>query len=85
MTTVFMYSTATCPYCERARQLLKQKHVTFTEIRVDEQPEKRAEMTTKTQRTSVPQIFINNNPIGGCDDLYALDADGRLDKLLEKG
>lgn len=85
MATVFMYSTATCPYCERARQLLKQKHVRFTEIRVDEHPEKRAEMTAKTQRTSVPQIFINNHPIGGCDDLYALDADGRLDKLLEKG
>lgn len=85
MPTVIMYSTATCPYCERARQLLHKKQVLFTEIRVDDHPEKRAEMTEKTQRTSVPQIFINDHHVGGCDDLYALDADGSLDKLLQKG
>ena len=85
MPTIIMYSTATCPYCERARQLFRQKHLEITEIKVDEHPELREEMVAKTQRTSVPQIFINQQHIGGCDDLYALEAKGQLDPLLEQG
>ncbi len=85
MPTVIMYSTATCPYCARAKQLLNEKNVSFTEIRVDEHPEKRAEMQEKSQRHTVPQIFINDHHVGGCDDLYALDAQGRLDELLKQG
>ncbi|HVT63147.1 MAG TPA: glutaredoxin 3 [Legionellaceae bacterium] len=85
MLNITMYSTATCPYCERARQLLHAKKVSFTEIRVDDHPEKRAEMQMKSQRHTVPQIFINEYHVGGCDDLYALDAEGRLDELLQQG
>lgn len=85
MPKVYMYSTETCPYCERARQLLRQKQIPFSEIRVDDHPEKRAEMIAITHRSSVPQIFIDDRPIGGCDDLYALEAQGQLDQLLQKG
>ncbi len=82
MAKVIIYTTAVCPYCVRAKELLKRKHVVFSEIRVDENPEKRDEMIQLTGRRTVPQIFINDKPIGGCDDLYALDAKGELDKLL---
>lgn len=82
MATVIMYSTGYCPYCARARQLLNSKHVSFQDIRIDDFPEKRDEMMEKSGRHTVPQIFINNQPIGGCDDLYALDSQGELDKLL---
>ncbi|CAM2915405.1 glutaredoxin Grx [Legionella steigerwaltii] len=82
MAEVIIYSTAYCPYCIRAKELLQQKHVSFTEIRVDIQPELRDEMITKSGRRTVPQIFINGQHVGGCDDLYALDAQGELDKLL---
>ena len=85
MPSIIMYSTATCPYCERARQLFKLKKVPFEEIRVDAHPEKREEMIAKSHRSTVPQIFIDAHHVGGCDDLYALDADGRLDKLLKQG
>ncbi|MDP3706452.1 MAG: glutaredoxin 3 [Legionellaceae bacterium] len=83
MAHVLMYSTATCPYCERARQLLASKGQLFTDIRVDEAPEMRAEMIAKSNRHTVPQIFIDGQAIGGCDDMYALDATGQLDKLLK--
>jgi len=82
MARVLMYSTASCPYCERARQLLTKKGQLFTEIRVDEAPERREEMIAKSNRRTVPQIFINEQSIGGCDDLHALDDTGQLDKLL---
>ncbi|KTD66815.1 MULTISPECIES: glutaredoxin 3 [Legionella] len=82
MAEVIMYSTAYCPYCVRAKELLQQKHASFTEIRVDVQPELRDEMISKSGRRTVPQIFINGQHIGGCDDLYALDAQGKLDTLL---
>ncbi|KTC82564.1 glutaredoxin 3 [Legionella cherrii] len=82
MAEVIIYSTAYCPYCVRAKELLQQKQVSFTEIRVDVQPELRDEMITKSGRRTVPQIFINGQHVGGCDDLYALDAQGNLDKLL---
>jgi len=67
----------------RAKQLLAQKGVDFDEIKVDGQPEVRAEMTRKAQRTSVPQIWIGSSHVGGCDDLYALERAGKLDALLE--
>lgn len=83
MTDVLMYSTEYCPYCIRARQLLASKGVVYTDIRIDQHPDKRNEMIAKSNRTSVPQIVINGHSIGGCDDLFALDQTGQLDKLLK--
>jgi glutaredoxin 3 len=82
MVKIEMYTTAVCPYCVRAKQLLMQKNVKFTEIRVDLDEQKRDEMIQRSQRKSVPQIFINDQHIGGCDDLYALDKAHKLDVLL---
>lgn len=82
MAEVIMYSTAYCPYCMRARQLLESKGVSYTDIRIDDEPDKRDEMIAKSGRHTVPQIFINGQPIGGCDDMYALEHQGRLDELL---
>ncbi len=83
MAAVRMYTTAVCPYCIRAKQLLNARGVTeIEEIRVDLQPEKREEMMQKTQRRTVPQIYIGETHVGGCDDLYALDAAGKLMPLL---
>lgn len=82
---VLMYSTAVCPYCVRAEQLLKRKGVLEIEkIRVDLQPELRVAMTEKTGKRTVPQIYINDEYVGGYDDLAALDHAGALDKLLSK-
>jgi glutaredoxin 3 len=81
--TVLIYSSATCPYCERAKMLFKKKNISYTEIRIDLDPEKRIEMQNKAHRQTVPQIFINDHHIGGCDDLYALNAAGQLDKFFE--
>lgn len=83
MASITIYSSEHCPYCERAKLLLKQKKQSFIEIRVDLNPEKRDEMIAKTNRRTVPQIFINEQHVGGCDDLYALNTSGQLDKLLE--
>ena len=80
---VQMYVTSWCPYCERARQLLKRKGVDFEEIDVEARPEARAEMTARSGRYTVPQIFIGDKHVGGSDDLYALDAAGGLDPLLK--
>ena len=83
MTEVIIYSTGFCSYCYNAKELLNKKNIAFTEIRVDLQPELRQEMTIKSGgRRTVPQIFINGQPIGGCDDLYALESQGKLDQLL---
>jgi glutaredoxin 3 len=79
---VTMYSTSWCPYCERARRLLANKGVSFEEFDVEKAPEKRAEMQGRSGRRSVPQIFIGDQHVGGCDDLYALEAAGKLDALL---
>lgn len=80
-----MYSTAVCPYCIRAEQFLLRKGVAEIEkIRVDLQPELRAEMMEKTGRRTVPQIYINGAYVGGYDDLASLDHAGGLDKLLAK-
>ena len=79
-----MYTTAVCPYCIRAKQLLKARGVTeIEEVRVDLDPERRDDMMQKTQRRTVPQIFIGDTHVGGCDDLHALDAAGKLKPLLE--
>ncbi len=86
MTTasVTIYTKVYCPYCVRAKALLDQKGVSFNEIKIDEQPELRPEMIERAGgRSTVPQIFINNQHVGGCDDLYALDAQGKLDTLLQ--
>lgn len=83
MQTVKMYTTAVCPYCLRAKQLLKARGVEqIDEIRIDTQPEQRDEMMRVTGRRTVPQIFIGNTHVGGCDDLTALDARGGLLPLL---
>ncbi|GAB4088592.1 thioredoxin domain-containing protein [Hydrogenophaga soli] len=83
MAAVQIYLTATCPYCIRAKQLLAARGVTqLDEVRVDLHPERRQEMTAITGRTSVPQIFIDGQHVGGCDDLHALDARGGLVPLL---
>lgn len=82
MKQVVVYSSDWCPYCTRAKQLLGSKGVAFEEIRVDGKPDVRAEMAKKAGRTSVPQIWIGEQHIGGCDDLYALERAGKLDALL---
>ncbi|RIX48815.1 MAG: glutaredoxin 3 [Rhodocyclales bacterium GT-UBC] len=81
---VLMYTTAVCPYCIRAKQLLSARGVTqIEEVRVDLDPDRRDEMMQKTQRRTVPQIFIGDTHVGGCDDLYALDKAGGLQPLLD--
>jgi glutaredoxin 3 len=81
---VIIYLTATCPFCQSAERLLEEKGVTDIEkIRVDREPSRRAEMMQKSGRRTVPQIWIGERHIGGCDDLYALDREGKLDPLLE--
>ena len=82
MATVIVYSASYCPYCVRAKDLLARKGVAYQEIRVDEEPEIREEMVRKSGRMTVPQIFINDKPIGGFDDLYALEQKGQLNQLL---
>ena len=83
MTRVLMYSTAVCPFCVRAEQLLIRKGVTDIEkVRVDLQPDRREEMMQKTGRRTVPQIYIGETHVGGCDELYELERQGKLDLLL---
>ena len=80
---VVMYSTAVCPYCVRAEQLLRARGVTEIEkVRVDLDPARRAEMMEKTARRTVPQIYIGETHVGGCDELIALDQAGKLLSLL---
>jgi glutaredoxin 3 len=84
MQPVKMYTTAVCPYCIRAKQILKAKGVEqIEEIRVDMQPEERMRMMEITGRRTVPQIFIGETHVGGCDDLIALDGRGGLVPLLQ--
>jgi glutaredoxin 3 len=82
MVKVVIYSTQFCPYCVRAKSLLKQKGVEFTDIRVDIERERYSEMIKLAGRSSVPQIFIDDDHVGGCDDLYALEKQGQLDHKL---
>lgn len=83
MSNVIVYSSDYCPYCSRAKQLLASKGVAFEEIKVDGKPQLRAEMSQKAGRTSVPQIWIGEKHVGGCDDLFALERGGKLDALLK--
>lgn len=80
-----MYASDWCPYCARARALLQAKGVVFTEIDVEAVPGARGEMTARGGGDTVPQIFIGGKAVGGCDELEALDAAGRLDPLLKNG
>jgi glutaredoxin 3 len=81
---VFMYTTAVCPYCTRAKLLLKARGVTeIEEVRIDLDPGRRDEMMKKTRRRTVPQIYIGDTHVGGFDDLSALDGAGKLRPLLE--
>lgn len=83
MTTVVMYSTAICPYCVMAERLLRSKGIQQIEkIRVDLDPERRQEMMERTNRRTVPQIYVGDIHLGGYDDLAALDRAGKLDELL---
>lgn len=82
MANVTVYSRSWCSFCKQAKALLESKGVAYDTIDIEEQPEKRDEMIERTGRTSVPQIFINDQAVGGCDDLFALHSSGDLDKLL---
>jgi glutaredoxin 3 len=86
MAQVEMYTTGWCPYCAMAKALLQRKGVPFTEINVDAEPDRRAEMMRRAHGgRTVPQIFIDGEHIGGCDDMMALDRAGKLDAKLGIG
>jgi glutaredoxin 3 len=85
MPGIVMYATGWCPYCSAARELLQSKGAAFEEIDVDAHPGARAEMMKRSGRRTVPQIFIGETHVGGCDDLMELDASGGLDPLLKQG
>ena len=82
MPHVVMYTTAICPYCVRAKYLLDNKGVSFEEIRIDHNPDTMQEMMRRSNRHTVPQIFIGDHHVGGYDDLAALEMAGQLDELL---
>lgn len=82
MPKVIVYTTAICPYCVRAKELLKRKQVEFEEVRIDLDQKRMREMLDRTQRRTVPQIYIGDHHVGGYDDLAELDAFGELDELL---
>jgi len=77
-----MYANTSCPFCARARELFRDRGVTWTEVSVDVDPDKRAEMMARSGRRTVPQIFIGDEHVGGFDDLDALDQEGALDRML---
>ena len=79
---VVMFATGSCPYCTRAEALLKSKGVGFEKIRIDLDPAQREVMIRRTGRRTVPQIYVGDTHVGGCDDLHALDDAGGLDPLL---
>ena len=83
MPDIIVYSTTYCPYCVRAKQLLERKDVEYQEIMVDRDPDLMQEMMERSQRRTVPQIFIGDQSIGGYDELAHLDAKGELDSLLD--
>jgi glutaredoxin 3 len=82
MAHVLLYTTSSCPFCLRAKQLLDRKKIAYEEIDVTNDTVLRDKMVADSGRRTVPQIFINGQPIGGSDDLYALDKEGKLDILL---
>ncbi|MCB5174349.1 MULTISPECIES: glutaredoxin 3 [Microvirga] len=84
MPDITIYTKSWCPYCAAAKKLLDEKGAAFTEIDIEAKPDRRAEMVQRAGgRTSVPQIFIGDRHVGGCDDLYALDDKGQLEPLLQ--
>src|SRR5581483_2311637 len=83
MPKVLMYCTSACPFCQAAERLLVEKGVKIDKVRVDLEPARRAEMMQKSGRRTVPQIWIGERHIGGCDDLYDLERQGGLDPLLK--
>ena len=85
MAKVELYTTAWCPFCVRAKQLLNSKNVAFEDTDVDREPQQRAVMMQRGGARTVPQIFINDHAVGGCDELFALERAGALDALLGAG
>ncbi len=80
---IVIYATGWCPYCQRARGLLAKKGLAFTEIDVEEDGKLREEMIARSGRRTVPQVFIGEKHVGGCDDLVALGGSGELDRLIQ--
>ena len=80
---ITVYVTGWCPYCQRAKALLTSKSLTFKEIDVDDDAKFRDEMVARSGRHTVPQIFIGKTHVGGCDDLFALEGSGELDRLIQ--
>jgi glutaredoxin 3 len=83
MVPVTVYTTKVCPYCVRAKALLARRGIAYTEVDVTNDPEKRAWLVETTGRRTVPQIFIGERPVGGSDDIHALDAEGRLVSMVQ--
>ncbi|PLX80524.1 MAG: glutaredoxin 3 [Desulfuromonas sp.] len=84
MQKIEIYTKDYCPYCKRAKDLLRIKGVDFTEHEISQDPERENEMHERSGRVTVPQIFIDGQPIGGCDELFKLDEEGKLNALLRK-
>lgn len=82
MTDIVIYTTQVCPYCVRAKQLFQRKGLAYREVDVSFDQVERMALVARTKQRTVPQIFINDQHIGGCDDLYALERNGQLDALL---
>jgi glutaredoxin 3 len=80
---VTVYTSDWCPYCQRAKSLLTQKKVVFNEINVEDDEKVREEMIARSNRNTVPQIFIGDKHVGGCDDLFELDRSCELDRLIQ--
>jgi glutaredoxin 3 len=80
---VTLYVSDWCPYCQRARGLFAQKKVEFSEINIEDDAKLREEMIARSNRRTVPQIFIGDKHVGGCDDLFELDRSGELDRLIQ--
>jgi glutaredoxin 3 len=80
---VTLYVSDWCPYCQRAKALLAEKNVGFREVNVEDDAKLREEMIARSNRRTVPQIFIGDTHVGGCDDLFELDRSGELDRLIE--
>jgi glutaredoxin 3 len=83
--SVRIFTTTTCPYCDRAKALLRKRDIAYEEVDVSDDPERRGWLVEASGgRRTVPQIFIDDHPIGGCDDLHALDRSGELERLLRR-
>jgi glutaredoxin 3 len=80
---ITIYVSGWCPYCQRAKTLLTDKKLMFSEINVEDDAKFREEMIARSNRRTVPQIFIGDKHVGGCDDLFALDLSGELDRLIQ--